>query len=328
MRFILLATLLAGVVQPLSAVHDDKTVRERLRGEGLVGHIHGAFPDRKLFVLTVRDEQDFSNFRFFTLIFTDASAAGNLKRHDRVQVFGTLLKNPSEQRHILVHRFNLLEPAVHAYNYEHYTQLPGDLPPTGQLQVVVHAVSTEKGVLVVDYGDAIVPVFIADIDATAAMLEKLHRGDIIMLPYKLRSHPNRPPHMELDGEIEIIDALADRNGMQVTWEGYLVMFPDRTQIKFNVFTLAHDDGYGVERFYTITNFRDPGAFDRIMQLLQNEWDRQVQYILPARNKLINKRIRLRVTGKVSVNRKNQVNPMLIVEARDDIEVLPTGDHSP
>ena len=317
-----LITMLIGLPVSLYALHDDATVREKLNGTGLVGHIHGSFPQRKLFVLTVRDEEDFSNFRFFTLIFTDASAAANLKRHDQVKVFGTLLPNPSEQRHILVHKVTVIQAERHAYNdYQHKTQLPGYLPYEGELQVTVHAVSTEKGVLVVDYGDAIVPVFIPDVTAAEETLATLHRGDIITLPYKLRQHPNRPAHMELNGEIEVLDALVDRHGLQVTWEGYLVMFPRSNQTEFNVFTLAHDDGYGVERLYTITNFLDPGAFARITKLLQDEWDKHAAHIQPLRNKLRNKHIRLRITGKISVIRQNQVNPMIIVEERDDIEVL-------
>ena len=320
--FFLWATLLAGLPSFLYAAHDDATVQEKLGGEGLVGHMHGSFPDRKLFVLTVRDEQDFSNFRFFTLVFTDYSAAPNLKRHDKVKVFGTLMPNPSEQRHILVHNITILEPERHTYNtYQHQTQLPGDLPYEGELQVTVHAVNTEKGVLVVDYGDAIVPVFITDVAAAEATLTTLHRGDIITLPYKLRRYPNRPPHVELNGNIEVLDALVDRHGLQVTWEGYLVMFPRSNQTKFNVFTLAHDDGYGVERLYTITNFLDPGAQARITKLLQDVWDKHTAHIQVSRNKLSNKHIRLRITGKISVIRQNQVNPMIIVMERDDIEVL-------
>ena len=308
--------------QPIDR-QDDAEVQKKLSHEGVVGHVHGTMIDEGMVVFTVRDESDFSNFQIFTLIFpqVDDTVRG-LKRHDKLRIFGVLLKNPSQQRHIMVSKFEMIQPSPIVYDYQHQTTLPESVVGKERITALVHAIDSDKRILVVEYRDAIVPVFVTDDDVIPETFDKLHRNDIIEIPFIIRKHPRRPPHLELNGAIKIVDAIIDRHGKTVTYEGYLTMFPDHTQTKLNVFSLVKDEGIaGIERLYTVTNFRDPGKFFRITQLLQKIWDEKIATVSVARNRYNNREIRLRITGKIAVARKNQVNPMLLLKSRQAIEIL-------
>lgn len=322
MRVLAFLMLLAFSPQPIDQQHD-VAVQQKLASEGLVGHIHGTMIDERMIVFTVRDEADFSNFQIFTLIFTQVDdRARQLKRHDKLRVFGVLLKNPSQQRHIMVSKFEVLQRSPIVYDYRHQTVLPEALVGKERIIALVHAIDSEKRILVIDYHDAIIPVFVADSTTLPEVFTKLHRNDIIEIPFVIRNHPRRPPHLELNGTLKVIDAIVDRHGKTVTYEGYLTMFPDNTQTQLNVFSLVRDEGIeGIERLYTMTNFRDPGKFFRITRLLQTLWDERIASVSIARNRYNNRELRLRITGKIAVARKNQVNPMLILKSRQAIEVL-------
>lgn len=322
MRLLAFLILLAFSPQPIDQ-QDDAAVQKKLSNEGVVGHVHGTMVDEGMVVFTVRDEDDFSNFQIFTLIFPQVDdMVKGLKRHDKLRIYGMLLKNPSQQRHIMVSRFEILQRAPIVYNYRHQTALPDDLVGKEQIVALVHAIDSDKRILVIDYRDVIIPVFVTEVSTMPEVFEKLHRNDIIELPFVIRKHPRRPPHLELNGAIKVIDAIVDRHGKTVTYEGYLTMFPDHTQTKLNVFSLARDEGIeGIERLYTVTNFRDPGKFFRITNLLQKIWDEGIATVSIARNRYSNRKIRLRITGKIAVARKNQVNPMLLLKSRQAIEVL-------
>lgn len=322
MRLLAFLILLSFSPKPIDR-QDDVAVQKKLDSEGVVGHVHGTMIDEGMVVFTVRDENDFSNFQIFTLIFPQVDdTVSSLKRHDKLRIFGMLLKNPSQQRHIMVSKFEVLQRSPIAYDYRHQTALPDDLVGKERIVALVHAIDGDKGILVIDYRDVIIPVFIANIDTMPETYNNLHRNDIIELPFVIRKHPRRPPHLELNGELKVLDAIVDRHGQTVTYEGYLTMFPDHTQTKLNVFSLARDEGIeGIERLYTVTNFRDPGKFFRITNLLQKVWDEGIATVSIARNRYSNRSIRLRITGKIAVARKNQVNPMLLVNSRQEIEIL-------
>lgn len=303
---------------PLFAAISDNEVREKLGGEGLVGRIHGADLDRKVFVLTVRDANDFFNYRLFSLVFAPSEGnAAELKRHDQVRVFGRLMSNPSGQGHILVRRFELMASSPVANDYQHRTEIPGELREKTRIEAQVHAVDREKGILVIDYGDAVIPVYVPV--SGQATLANLYRNDVITFSYRVREHPSRPLHLELDGNIRVIDAMVSHHKQQVTYEGHLALFPASPQIKFNVFALACHDCAG-QRFYTLVNFRDPEEFARLREFLQSVWDRDLTYTA-GRNKLVNTGIKLRVTGTVNVVSKSQANPQIMVQSIRDIEVL-------
>jgi len=322
MRVLAFLMLLAFSPQPIDQ-QDDAAVQRQLASEGVVGHVHGTLIDAGMVVFTVRDAADFSNFQIFTLIFPQAdSTVQSLKRHDKLRIFGVLLKNPSQQRHIMVSKFEMLQPSAIVYNYRPQTTLPAALVGKKRIVALVHAIDSDKGILVIDYRDVIVPVFVADVTTVSEVFAQLHRNDIVELPFVIRKHPRRPPHLELNGAIKVVDAIVDRHGKTVTYEGYLTMFPDNAQTELNVFSLAKDEGIaGIERLYTMTNFRDPGKFFRIIRLLQEVWDESIATVSVARNRYSNRDLRLRITGKIAVTRKNQVNPMLILKSRRAIEIL-------
>ena len=81
------------------------TLEAELNGTGLIGRIHGAAPDSQLYVLSIREPNDFFSHTEYSLIPESTAETARLQqlaRHDLVCVQGSILANPSPQQHILV----------------------------------------------------------------------------------------------------------------------------------------------------------------------------------------------------------------------------------
>lgn len=314
-------------IEPAMPAPDDTAgLLALLQGEGLPGWIHGAIPERRLFVFTYRKPGDFfAAAEFPALPATDAVRAelSQLKRHDRVRIRGSFVQHGSPQRHILVTRVKVLEP----YRSPHPEPAarPPDLaalhalPQEGSLIGKVHAVADGGAILVIEHAGHVIPFFVTDVKQSAG----LYRNDKVRVRYVRAAHPAQPGHLRLQARPDAIERLAPMpagHGEPIMLEGRLALYPQSPQIRFDVWALHVQDADGVERTYTLVNFEDPEAFQAIRAKLADAWKQRATHAIDGRNKQLNPKVRLRASGTLNVLMPNQANPQILLTGPDAVTV--------
>lgn len=295
-----------------------------LENTGLLGEIHGSVESSQLYVLSVREPDNFFNFRHFSLIAADEetqTTLAQMQRHDQVCVTGKLIENPSPQPHILVQSAKMLDSwnGLDAYgDYQYQANIPEELQQQTALVGKVHAMGNEGQILVIEYKDRILPIFVQNPELTA----NLYRGDLIRLSYQIQSLPNKPIHLQLNQDVDspltVIDRLVNRQGKEETLTGNLVKFPQSPQLKFDVYGLEVIT-QGIPRYFTLVNFEDAEEFQRIRDKLAIIWENHLNTIENGRNLLINRGITLKVEGTINVISPQQANPQILLKSADTIQ---------
>jgi hypothetical protein len=305
---------------------DRQALERELTTTGLIGSIHGAHAEAGLFVLTVRDPDDFFTHVEYSLIPASAELQQQfaaLGRHDEVCVQGHFASNPSPQGHIVVTGLRVLDAWDSGHEvgeYEHEARIPDELVGRSDFVGRIHAVAAEGRILVVEYRDVVLPIFVRDPGRTAS----LFRGDIVRVHYRLQAWPERPTHLELDPgaaePVEVLDSIAAWHGTERTLRGRLVLFPRSPQLLFDVYALEVDSPLGVTRTFTLVNFADPEQFSRIRAHLEAIWNQHSGTVRPGRNMLINPEVVLEARGTVNVVSPAQANPQLLVDSAEQIRL--------
>ena len=299
---------------------------EELTSTGLIGRIHGAADASRMFVMAVREPDNFFSHREFSLISADESTSntlGQLNRHDLVCVKGNIIANPSPQKHIALSSVKLLEAWQQPDGfapYERQVELPEKLRKQTSLIGKVHAISAEGKILVMGYQDLVLPVYVMEPKHT----KNLYRGDIVKLKYQVQSNPQRPLHLQLDSSakqpLEMIDAIATINNKPQTLTGKLVKFPQSPQLKFDVYAMEVNTN-GIERYFTIVNFDDMNKFKNIRQKLAKIWDDNSATAISGRNMLINPEVTIQATGLGNIISPEQANPQILMESAEQIKQI-------
>ena len=319
--FAAMALILAGA--PCFAVDLD-LVETELKGDGAVGWIHGTVAERALFVFTYRNPQNFFDYAEMSII-PDApgveAALAGAHRNDRVRIKGEYADNPSPQKHILAKSIQILEtqpqPAVPPYQYE--ASIPSDLTEQTKARFLVHAIGGDGHVLVVEFRDQIVPIYVRN----ARLTSGLSRNDVVDLRYKVRFEPKAPTHIQLDetkpDALTVVESIAAFNGKPADVTGRLAMFSKSPEIRFDVFAVEDVAAQGLRRQFTLVNMVDPDAFTAIRLKLAGAWraDRAVN----GRNKLISTCVRVRARGVYNQVSASQANPQILLGSAADVEVL-------
>lgn len=295
---------------------------EELTHTGLIGRIHGAADKSQMFVMSVREPNNFFNHREFSLLPNDRETINTLNqvnRHDLVCVRGDLLANPSPQKHITLNSIQILEPWMQPEGFEPYERvLPSELKEQTSFIGKVHAISEDGKVLVVEYQDSIIPIYVLATEYT----QGLYRGDIIKLAYQIQEHPQRPVHLQLDNTVEqpleILDAIAEWNGKKQTLTGNLVKFPQSPQLKFDVYAMEVDT-QGIKRYFTLINFENMSEFQNIRQKLAKIWDDNLETAVSGRNMLINPEVTIEATGFTNIISPEQANPQILLDSAEQVQ---------
>jgi hypothetical protein len=300
----------------------------RLQSEGLVGRIHGAVADRELWVFTYRKPNDFFSHYEFPLVPENDSIREKLtglQRHDQVWIKGELLQNGAPLAHVLVRELEVRGAwggELPPYSYE--AKIPEELLSRSVAPFRVHAVVNGGRALVLEYKDAIVPVFVQRPEQTSAF----HRGDKIRMHYVVRSYPGRPTHLSPDPTLAqpfvVERSILEGHGQTATLEGSLVLFQKSPQIIFDVYALQQIDSDGLSLEYTLVNFDSPEVFRQIREKLGNFWNQHASLAVAGRNKLVNRRIKVRATGILNIQDQNQANPQILLSGPDalSLELVP------
>jgi len=300
-------------------------LREKLASEGLVGWIHGSIHDESLYVFTWRRPDNFFVNIQFPMSSFDVKVLGELKqlkRHDRVRIFGEFMAPNAPLTHIQVRTVEMVEPylgpEIPNNEVKEYGALPQEILDGREVVTKVHVSADGGAVLVIEYKDQMIPVY----NPNPVLARGLYRNDKIFLKYTVRKTPNRPTHLEVDvnrsNPIEVVSQIACRHDQVVELEGLLVMFPKSPQIKMNVFALRTEDSDGVKQNYTfLVPDMDTQAgieeFFAMNEILQDSWDEMIEFAVDDRNKFLNERISVRVRGRHNVISPAQANPQIIVD---------------
>ncbi len=312
--------------------NDEAALDAALRGDGLVGWMHGAVEATGAVTFTYRHPDDFFAFVILPAV-GDTTPADDalraLRRHDKIRVFGQLSVDGAPVRHIVVTRHEMVEPyrpPAEVHDYAYATTLPPGLVKGAEPQplvVKVHAVSDEPHVLVVEYGDQVLPVFVSGGSAANG----LYRGDKVRLWVEVAQHPSRPAHLvlaERPDAVEMLDAILAQHGKPVELQGPLVLYPDSPALLFDIFALHDVDAQGLTRDYTLVNFTDIELFKSMRQRLADTWAAHADESVNRRNKRVSTRIIVRARGTMNMQDPNQANPQILIASPEDleIEVLP------
>jgi hypothetical protein len=314
----------------LACAHGKKdlgaVVGDQLASGGLEGWIHGAVAEQGLYVLTYRTPGKFFEYIQLSLVPKDDAVAKQLagfKRHDKVRVEGSYMHNTSQQKHILVASVELVKVYENPYAvkpYEHQAKIPAELLEKSSETFLVHAISPEGQVLVVQYRDAVIPIFVHD----GSLTKDLYRGDLVRLSFKIQRRPSEPVHLSLDETqpVEVLESIKELNGQRTTIEGVLVLFPKSPEILFNVFAVRQSlQGNGLDRQFTLVSFENEELFKKIREKLQAAWDEAGTAYVNGRNKLVSTKIRVRATGILNDIDPSQANPQILLESIDDLQIL-------
>jgi hypothetical protein len=322
-----LIALLGMLIAANAFAIDLGDVGKKLETTGVEGWIHGSVQGYGLYVFTVRNPADFFDFAELSLVTHDPAIRKQLdalSRHDAIRVKGAFLDNPSPQKHVKIASIELLKKydsgfATDPYGYE--AHLPDELVNATTGVFLVHSVREGGHVLVVEYKDAILPIFVQN----AELSKSLYRGDVVQLSIGVQDAPTHPTHLvirEADARaVQVLQSISALHGKPASVEGPLVLFPQSPEILFNVFAVGEDAGHGLKRQYTLVNFDSPDTFTAIRTKLQAAWDRHAKDYVNGRNKLVSTRVRVRATGTFNEVDPNQANPQILLTSPDSIEVL-------
>ena len=299
---------------------------QELNHTGLIGRIHGAAAESSLYVMSVREPNNFFNHREFSLIPTEPSTINQLQqanRHDLVCVQGDFIANPSPQHHIALKSVQILEPWQQSQEFEPYqrqSNLPAEIKAHTSLIGKVHAIGKDGKILVIGYQDLVIPIFVSATEFT----QGLYRGDLVELHYQIQSHPNQPIHLRLDSTanepIKVLDAIANWHGQSQTFTGKLVKFPQSPQLKFDVYALEVET-LDLKRYFTLINFDDMAEFTKIRQKLAKIWDDNQQNAIAGRNMLINPQVVLEARGIGNIISTEQANPQILLDSAEQVQQL-------
>ena len=287
-----------------------------------MGRIHGAASDTQMFVMAVREPDNFFSHREFSLVPQDEATQNileQLNRHDLVCVRGDLIANSSPQKHIALDSIKIIKPWTQPKLAPYQrTDIPRELKEQTSLIGKVHAIGEEGKILVIGYKGAVLPIYVSATEYT----QGLYRGDIIKLTYQVQQHPQKPVHLQLDTTVpqplEVIDAIAAWNGQSKTLTGSLVKFPQSPQLKFDVYAMEVDTK-GIKRYFTLINFENMAEFAKIRQKLAKIWDENATTAVSGRNMLINPQVTIEATGLANIISPEQANPQILLDSAEQIQ---------
>jgi len=340
LNFLILNFLvLPAFAQDVSADHahasseiDMQKLSNDLATTGLVGWIHGAIEDRKIFVFTFRNPNDFFDYINFPITADDPqvwSQITQLGRHDQVKLIGSLIDNDAPIRHIVVDKLEMIHQnssVVSETFYEYQGRLE-DVLANDTMVVRVHAIGANGQMLVIEYKDIVIPVFVKE-EAAQVVVQGLYRGDKIRLHYKAQRSPRSPTHLNLKpssdmagaSPIEVLSTLVQGHNQPIEKTGSLIFFPKSPEINRNIFALQEADVDGSPIQYTLVNFENPELFKAILERLQKAWDEHKATAVNARNKMINSKIQVHAKGIMNMVSQSQANPQILINKLEDLEI--------
>ena len=312
-----------------------ESIKEKLK-TGLTAHVHGSVPQYSYYVINygtnILESIQFNLISFDPKVLEQLK---DLKRHDKISIKGQILENRSPVKHIVVESFEITEPYEfrEEYGIEYDKELLQDFSSDQSKKILakVHAVIADGKALVLDYKNAIIPVFIEP--EHYELTKNLYRNDKLVAEVRPLAKARGPLHLILDKDsenpIRVVDKMVNCHGIQRTIEGVLTMFYKSPQITVNVFAVKQKDPNGLERNFTFFPDYDPekefeqfmNLFNQIQAKLMPIWEKNEDQVEKDRNSLFNPQLKVRVSGRMNVVSKSQANPQIYIKIIEAIEVI-------
>jgi hypothetical protein len=307
---------------------DLNQVETELKGAGAVGWIHGSVESQGIYVFTYRNPTNFFDYVEMSLTSSDPAIQkqfASLSRHDQVRVKGDYLPMPTvPQKHIGVTSIELVKKYDSGYAvdpYQHQVKIPDALLNLTTATFLVHAVAAGGAILVVEYQDAVLPIFVKNTTLT----QNLYRGDIVTLNFKIQAYPNEPVHLNLNetapDAVKVLDSILALHQKPADIQGSLILFPKSPEITLNVFAVQAQMPASLMRQYTLVNMDDPQVFNDILKKCQAAWDKYPGQYVNGRNKLVSKRLQVKVKGVFNEVDPSQSNAQILIKSADDVEIV-------
>ena len=307
---------------------DLNQVETELKGAGATGWIHGSVEDQGIYVFTYRNPKNFFDYAELSLTTSDPVVQkkfASLSRHDKVLVKGSYLLLPNvPQKHIDVSSIDLIKKYSSGYQvdpYQHQIKIPDALLQQTSATFLVHAIAGDGKILVVEYQDAVLPVFVKN----GSLTKNLYRGDVVKLNYKIQARPHEPVHLNLNetvaDAVTVLNSLAALHGKPADVQGRLILFPKSPEITLNVFAVEAQMPGKLMRQYTLVNMDDPAVFNAIVKKCQTAWDRYPGEYDNGRNKLVSRRLQVKVKGTFNEVDPSQANAQILINSADDLEII-------
>jgi hypothetical protein len=324
-----LGVVVGTVMFASSAAHavDLQQIQAQLAGAGCDGWIHGSVSDRNLYVFTYRTPGNFFDYIEMSLVSFDPAILrqlANFSRNDEVLVKGKFMDNPSPQKHIMVSSVSMVkkfQPDYPVGPYQYQARIPDELLNLKRATVLVHAVGGDGKILVVEYKDQIVPIYVTKPELT----QGLYRNDVIDVAIKIQTTPNRPTHLNVvDTDavpLKVVDSIHALHGKPASVTGALILFPKSPEIKTNVFAVEQKLDNGLTRQFTLTNLNDMNVFMQILNKLQTAWDKYPSTYVNGRNKRVSTKLKVKATGTFNEIDPSQANAQIFLDSADKVEVL-------
>ena len=303
----------------------------KLKGDGVKGEIHGAVNDAKLYVFTYRNPNNF--FENVQLPLTSESPEVlatllQLKRHQMYVVKGEFITNKAPIKHINATSLTMAQDYSSELDHMPYSYKGdvNDLKNKTEFTGRVHAIGEQGKMLVMEYKDRIVPVFVTDA-ASQSLTSALYRGDLVKLKIRVRAEPEAPTHLSLanptnlpagEKTVELLESLVKSHGSSITKTGNLIKFPKSPQINSNIYALLVEDPEGTTIQYTLTNFDSPELFKQILEKCEKVWNDNSVNAENDRNKLVNKKLIVHAKGLSNMVDAGQANPQILIQSIDDL----------
>ncbi|MBI3549207.1 MAG: hypothetical protein HY078_09225 [Elusimicrobia bacterium] len=287
----------------------DAVIVRELTNEGVVGLIHGAVADARQFVLAVHNPNDFFDYRLFPLRLDrqqfEEIQKLKLERHDLVRVKGALAGDPPHVRvtSVTLERRDPTDFSNQTLEIRRPID-PAEFAQPKKIFGLVHGVLREGRQVVLEYQDGILPLTLDEADDAhaAAALDKLWRGDIVEVTVGLRRRPGAPPHFYFDAKagVRVLDSVRAMQNKPFTAEGPLVLFPRSPITSLDVYAVrVHYPQWGVTRNFTVANFSDHDVWQAGNAKLSAAWTASRATAQQGRNKFINLKLIVRVSGTLA-----------------------------
>lgn len=302
-----------------------------LATDGVRLEVHGVVPEQRIAVVSFRDPQNFFVFQILSLLGATPEIKEEifkLNRHDSIIIKGKVENLDAPQKHIRASSLTLetkSKPSEDLDGYPYDAKIPDDLVNGDHFTGLVHAIYGEGSILVVEYKDAVVPVFVES--QFTSFTKDLFRSDVVEMFYKIQTSPGRPMHLNLiqpaapQVPLRVTESILAQHGMKVKLKGELALFPKSPQVLFNVFALRMEIGNGLRRYYTLVNFTDPTIFKAIRDKLQLVWDAADATKIKDRNKWANPKLIIEAEGTMNVQDPNQANPQILLDSVDKVNLV-------
>lgn len=313
-----------------NAAIDLSMVKAQLESTGVVGEVHGNHEMNSLHVFTFRNPQNFFDYSQFPLVAAAPDVNTQLqqiKRHQKVRLFGRFIDNPAPIRHILVQKLEII--STHFSETDNHPFVPktplSEVLDQQELTGRVHAVGESDGAFfLIEYKDLIFPVFVRD-PQQKAIVKELFRGDLIRLKYQVRFEPEKPAHLQPSSTapdaIQVLQRIQDCHGQPIQKTGALVKFPKSPQIINDTYAVLDEDVAGSDVQFTLINFENISANAELRSVLEKAWlEAPFAGIENGRNKLVHRGVVVTAKGQCNVMTQNQANPQILFNLVSDVQL--------